>query len=143
MTDQELLDIKEANNKINEIINNTKWIAVTRRLSGYKFEWFLWRLRKAEIPHMTRELSIQGEVVHVSEDQIIAALNILNEPIGELSIAGTAITGNVVWDDLANDHPMFKGWVDDIAPSGTKLTGVFVNSETGEPIGNFRPAEEE
>ena len=136
MTEQELTDIKTEIKKFNELINNTNWIAVTRRLSGYKFTWFLWRLRKAEIPNMTRDSSIHGEVVHVPEDQVVAALSILNEPIGELSIAGTEITGNIVWDDLPNDHPMFKGWVDDIAPPGTKLTGQFFDSETGEPIGN-------
>ena len=136
MTKQELTDIKTEINKLNELENNTNWIAVTRRLTGYKFEWFLWRLRKAGIPHLMRDQSVHGEVVHVPEARVIAALGILNEPIGELSIPMTEITGNNVWDDLPNDHPMFKGQADDIPPPGTKLTGRFFNSETGEPIGN-------
>jgi hypothetical protein len=141
MADQEIPDINEINNKFKEILNNTNWIAVTRRLTGYKFEWFLWRLRKAEIPHMTRDRSIHGEVVHVGEDHVIAALSILNEPIGKLSIPTTEITGNIVWDDLPNDHPIFKGQADDIPPPGTRLTGQFFDSETSEPLWNF-PSEE-
>ncbi|HEX8637794.1 MAG TPA: hypothetical protein VF692_07025 [Pyrinomonadaceae bacterium] len=76
-------------------------------------------------------------MVHVAEDQVVAALNILNEPIGELSIPGTGFTGNVVWDDLPNDHPFFKGQADDIPPPGTKLTGRLFNAETGEPLEGF------
>lgn len=34
MTDQELLDIKTEIKKQNEIIKNTNWIAVTRRIGG-------------------------------------------------------------------------------------------------------------
>lgn len=133
MSDQELPDIK----KLNELIKNTKWIAITRRLAGHKFEWFLWRLRKAEILHMMRDRSIHGEVVHVAENQVIAALNILNEPIGKLSIPETEITGNIVWDDLPNDHPIFKGLADDIPPPGTRLTGQMFDSETGKLLGNL------
>lgn len=92
---------------------------------------------------MTRDSSVHGEVVHVSEDQVIAALSILNEPIGELSIPMTEITGNIVWDDLPNDHPLFKGQVDDIPPPGTRLTGQFFDAETGEPLGIFSPEEEQ
>jgi len=142
MADQKLPDIIEINNKFKEILNNTNWIAVTRRLAGDKFEWFLWRLRKAKILHMTRDISVHGEVVHVSEDQVIAALNILNEPIAELSIPMTEITGNVVWDDLPNDHPIFKGQADDIPPAGTRLTGQIFDADTGQPLGGF-PSEEE
>lgn len=141
MANQELPDINEINNKFKEILNNTNWIAVTRRLTGYKFEWFLWRLRKAEILHMTRDRSVHGEVVHVGENQVIAALSILNEPIGELSIPMTEITGNIVWDDLPNDHPIFKGQADDIPPPGTRLTGQMFDSDTGQPLGGF-PSEE-
>lgn len=142
MKEQELTDIKTEIKKLNELIKNTNWIAVTRRIGGYKFEWFLWRLRKAEIPHMTKDQSVHGEVVHIAEDQVIAALSILNEPIGELSIPMTEITGNIVWDDLPNDHPLFKGQADDILPPGTRLTGRFFDSETGEPLDFFSPKEE-
>ena len=134
MTKQELTDIKTEIKKLNELENDTNWVTVTRKMGGYKFEWFLWRLRKARIGHMTWDTSVHGQVVHVSENQVIAALSILNEPIGELSISGTGFTGNVVWDDLPNDHPFFKGQADDIPPPGTRLTGRFFNSETGEPI---------
>ncbi len=141
MANQEMPDINEIINEFKEILNNTNWIAVTRRIGGYKFEWFLWRLRKAEILHMTRDNSVHGEVVHVAEDQVIAALSILNEPIGELSIPMTEITGNVVWDDLPNDHPIFKGQADDIPPPGTRLTGQMFDADTGQPLGGFPPEE--
>ena len=140
MADQELPDINEIKEILDNIKNNTKWIAVTRRIGGYKFEWFLWRLRKAKILHMTRDQSVHGEVVHVGEDQVIAALSILNEPIGELSIPGTEFTGNVVWDDLPNDHPFFKGQADDIPPPGTKLTGRWFD-ESGNPLEGFSSEE--
>ena len=139
MTNQEMRD---AVIRANEIFNNTNWVPVTRRIGGYKFEWFLWRLRKAGIGHMTRDQSVHGEVVHVGEDQVIAALSILNEPIGELSIPGTEFTGNVVWDDLPNDHPFFKGQADDILPPGTKLTGLWFDAETGQQLEGFLPKEE-
>lgn len=138
MTDQE---IKDAILRSKEIFKNTNWVIVTRRIGGYKFEWFLWRLRKAGIGHLTRDQSVHGEVVHVGEDQVIAALGILNESIGELSIPGTTFTGNVVWDDLPNDHPFFKGQADDISPPGTKLTGLFFDAETGEPLEGFSSEE--
>ena len=138
MTNQEIRDAIIRND---EILKNTNWIPVTRRIGGYKFEWFLWRLRKARIGHMTRDHSVHGEVIHVGEDQVIAALSILNEPIGELSIPGTEFSGNVVWDDLPNDHPFFKGQADDISPPGTILTGQMFDSETGQLLGGF-PSEE-
>jgi hypothetical protein len=134
MTDQE---IKDAIILEKEIFENTNWIPVARRMGGYKFDWFLWRLRKARILHMTRDQSVHGEVVHVGEDQVVAALGILNETIGELSIPGTEFTGNVVWDDLPNDHPFFKGQADDLPPPGTKPSGRLFDAETGEPLGGF------
>lgn len=107
MPDQELPDINEISTKFKEILNNTNWVVVARRLTGYKFEWFLWRLRKAGIQYLSRDTSIHGEVIHVAENQVIAALAILNEPIGEISVPGTEFTGNIVWDDLPNDHQFF------------------------------------
>lgn len=133
MTDQE---ISEAVLRAKEIIDNTNWVIVTRRIGGYKLEWFSSRLEKAGIAHMTRDHSIHGEVVHVGEDQVIAALGILNESIGELSIIGTGFTGNVVWDDLPNDHPFFKGLAPKFPP-GTKLKGRLYDAETGELLEGF------
>lgn len=135
MADQEMPDIL----KLKETIDNTKWVTVTRRIGGHKREWFLWRLRKEKISHHTPGPGIHGEVIQVDENQVLPALRILDEHIGEFSIFTEA---GVAWDDLPNDHPTFKGQADDISPPGTKLEGWLFDYETGKLLGGS-PFEEE
>lgn len=70
---------------------------------------------------------------------VLIALKVLDEPIAD---ADNSVESNVVWDDLPNDHPIFKGQADDIPPPGTRLTGRFYDFETGKPLEDFFTEEE-